>query len=926
MPTSPMSKVIEHLRGAVLPREDADLTDGQLLGRFIDQHDEAAFAALVRRYGPMVLGVCRRLLRHHHNAEDAFQATFLVLVHKAAAIRPRELVGNWLYGVACRTALKARTLAARNARRERQVPDMPEPQAPPPEPVDDLRLLLDKELDCLPDKFRVPIVLCDLGGRSHKEAARHLGWPQGTVSGRLSVGRALLAKRLARRGLTLSVGALVALLSARTVSASVPPALLSSTVNAASLLAAGKAVTAGAISANVAALYQGVLQAMLLTKLKMTALGLLIVALVGLGTSRLTHQALAASSPEALTSAQERGREPDGPRPIAGKVVAVAKDGKLITLEIPPTARGEETTRADFKITDKTTVTYMGVGPNGAKPTEGYFAQVRVEPSAKDVAVDVIFQGQEARIGPDLTGSLVAVAKDGKGITLETQPKVRGEAGERIDLKLNDKTLLVFSAVAEGGAKMTEGYTAHVVLTDDAKGKTAAIVQLIGKEQAEQRGDRRPDLVSRVVAVAKDGKTITLEQPATARGEEPKQIDVKLSEKTSVIYHNVGPGGTKLGTGLRAHVWLEDGAKDSAAKVSVIGVVPERWATVGGKVIGISKDGNTLTLEQPAQARGEEGKHVEVKITADTRITYSRVGPDEAKLTLGYYAQARLLDDSKDTAAQLTLTKGGSEGRPGGGREGERGRVANVVSGLLTEIDPAKNTITLQTGRREEDPKSTTYELAKDAKIIVRQGRLSKEVKLADLAVKTPVQIRLDETKKFVQAIEVHVSTTDYGVVEDIDLANSTITLGAGRDPDAKGKTYQLAKDVKVFLRLPGPAAGREGRGAEAKEVKPGELTAKVAVALQLDDARKVVQSIQVNPPTLRGTVQTVDPDKRILAVRPARGDDMRLEVVKDVRILIDGKESRLVKLAAGTEAVLTLSLDRMRVLAIQTPPPEGRR
>src|SRR5882724_3853257 len=151
-----MNTVIQHLRRAVLLREGAGMTDGQLLGCFVEQRDEAAFAALVRRHGPMVLGVCRRLLGNRHDAEDTFQATFLVLVHKAAAIRPREMVGNWLHGVACRTALKARTLAARNSRRERQVPDMPEPQVLPPEDTDDLRLLLDQELGCLPDKFRVP--------------------------------------------------------------------------------------------------------------------------------------------------------------------------------------------------------------------------------------------------------------------------------------------------------------------------------------------------------------------------------------------------------------------------------------------------------------------------------------------------------------------------------------------------------------------------------------------------------------------------------------------------------------------------------------------------------------------------------------------------------------------------------------------------
>src|SRR5262249_49287801 len=127
MATSQTSEVIQHLRRTVLLLEGAGLTDGQLLEDYISHRDEAAVAALVRRHGPMVWGVCRRVLRDHHDAEDAFQATFLVLVRKAASIVPREMVPNWLYGVAHQTALKARATAARRRGRERQVVQMPEP-------------------------------------------------------------------------------------------------------------------------------------------------------------------------------------------------------------------------------------------------------------------------------------------------------------------------------------------------------------------------------------------------------------------------------------------------------------------------------------------------------------------------------------------------------------------------------------------------------------------------------------------------------------------------------------------------------------------------------------------------------------------------------------------------------------------------------
>ena len=176
--------VLQHLRRAILLDGGAGLTDSQLLGCFIDQRDDAAFAALVRRHGPMVLSVCRRIVGNVHDADDAFQATFLVLIRKASSVKPRELVGNWLYGVAYHTALKARALAARRQAREKQVTAMPEPEMVVRQVANlDLQILLDQELSRLPDKYRVPIVLCDLEGKSRKEAARQLGWLDGTLSG-----------------------------------------------------------------------------------------------------------------------------------------------------------------------------------------------------------------------------------------------------------------------------------------------------------------------------------------------------------------------------------------------------------------------------------------------------------------------------------------------------------------------------------------------------------------------------------------------------------------------------------------------------------------------------------------------------------------------------------------------------------------------
>jgi len=164
-----MDTVIRHLRRAVLRQEGASRTDGQLLTSFIDQEDELAFEALVRRHGPMVFGVCRRVLGNHHDAEDAFQATFLVLARKASSVRPRERVANWLHGVALRTAMKAKAMTAKRRGREKQVTEMPEPEAAQQGQWSDLQPLLDQELTGLPENYRLPNLLCELEGKTIKE-------------------------------------------------------------------------------------------------------------------------------------------------------------------------------------------------------------------------------------------------------------------------------------------------------------------------------------------------------------------------------------------------------------------------------------------------------------------------------------------------------------------------------------------------------------------------------------------------------------------------------------------------------------------------------------------------------------------------------------------------------------------------------------
>jgi RNA polymerase sigma factor (sigma-70 family) len=287
MATSQLSKVVQYLRRGALLSDGGGLSDGQLLECYLEHREEAAFKALMRRHGAMVWGVCRRIIGSHHDAEDAFQATFLVLFRKAASVEPREMVGNWLYGVAYQTALKAKATAARRRTRERQVPAMPEPEIEQ-DLWRDLLPVLDKELSRLRDKYRVPVILCDLEGKTHKEAARRLGCPEGTLSSRLSRARTMLARRLARHGLALSAGSLAAVLAQNAASACVPAAVVSGTIRAVTLVAAGQGAAA-AVSANAAVLAEGVVKTMLLTKLKCVTVVLAAVSGLAVGAGVLGH-------------------------------------------------------------------------------------------------------------------------------------------------------------------------------------------------------------------------------------------------------------------------------------------------------------------------------------------------------------------------------------------------------------------------------------------------------------------------------------------------------------------------------------------------------------------------------------------------------------------------------------------------------------
>ena len=310
-----LKTALKQMRQLVGARGLAELNDGQLLKSFLERRDEAAFAALVSRHGPLVLGVCRRLLPNEHDAEDAFQATFLVLFRRSRFLNREGSLANWLYTVAYHAALRAKSNAARRQRHERQAADMrrEEPQAE--HAWHDLQPVIDAEVSRLPTKYRLPILLCYLQGKTHEEAARQLAWPVGTVKGRLARARTLLRTRLKRRGILLPTALLGCGLSEK-AQAAVPALLLDRTVKLVSHLAAGNAVMAfTSVSAN--ALAEGVLKTMLVTKLKIVTTILLVISVAGLGAGTLAHHAWARQNAEEMVAdlpgipkLAERGRTP----------------------------------------------------------------------------------------------------------------------------------------------------------------------------------------------------------------------------------------------------------------------------------------------------------------------------------------------------------------------------------------------------------------------------------------------------------------------------------------------------------------------------------------------------------------------------------------------------------------------------------------
>ena len=306
MTRATLGTLLRHLSRLADPSSPTDATDRHLLRRYAAGRDEAAFEALVYRHASLVWGVCRRLLGDGPDAEDAFQAAFLVLVRKAGSLRAHDSLANWLHAVAYRVALKARVTATRRRIHEHQA--QPSQMGDPLAAVEgqDLRGVLDEELNRLPDQYRAPLVLCYLQGKTYTEAAKQLGWKDGTVCGRLARARELLRHRLVRRGLALSAAALAEPVAA-------PATSVAAVLRTAALFALGESA-AGPSPTPAVTLAQDILHTMAVAKLKTVAAVVLAVCVFAAGAGWAAHQVLTPKLAE--TKREEEAKPAAKPDPI----------------------------------------------------------------------------------------------------------------------------------------------------------------------------------------------------------------------------------------------------------------------------------------------------------------------------------------------------------------------------------------------------------------------------------------------------------------------------------------------------------------------------------------------------------------------------------------------------------------------------------
>ena len=649
--------VVQSLRRVVLQHNAVVLTDEQLLQRFIDHRDEVAFAALMERHARMVYGVCRRVLLHRHDAEDAFQATWLVLARKATSIVPRQMVGNWLYGVAYQISRKSRAIVAKRGARESQVEEMPEPAAVPRTMDNDWQPVLDRELSRLPDKYRVPIVLCDLEGKGHKEAADQLGWPQGTLSGRLSRGRDLLARRMRKHGM--AVGSMAVFLVDEFSSAEVPEALIEFTASVAPEIAAGK-TAASLVSIKVAVLMEKVMRNMLLTKMAI-GVAVILAAMTGIiGSSAFSQRAMAQREKAEEVAQREQRPGPDGRMfraEVRGILRSIDTSKSTITVmvfESRPNEGRREPEEKTFAVAKEAEVG-VNVGDGRGR---GFLREAKLGDLTPGVSVSLTLSMDQKVVegitadGPSFRGTVKSVDSPNNTLTIVVNPAGRGEDPA-------EKTLTV-SASAEIGIDDGRGKRFSIKegkLADVAPGCTAMLWLSIDQKLVTAATFEGPNVNGTIKSVDITKNTVTVAH-FQGRGGEAEEKTYELAKDTLSLIDDGKGRRFSLKEGK-----LQDMPVGSTVFLRLspdqkfVGMIRAEGPNLPAMIKAIDATKGTVTFVTPV--RGENPEEKTLPIAKDARIMVDGAVAKlaDVKVEDNQFGQLRLSLDQK-TVHTLVIGRG----------------------------------------------------------------------------------------------------------------------------------------------------------------------------------------------------------------------------------------------------------------------------
>jgi RNA polymerase sigma factor (sigma-70 family) len=944
MATNQLRRVLQTLSRADLYHEVAGRTDGQLLESYVRSREEAAFAALVRRHGPMVWAVCRRVLRGHQDAEDAFQATFLVLVRKAAAVVPREMVANWLYGVAHQTALKARATTAKRQAREKQVTAMPEAAAEQQDLWHNLEPLLDQELSRLPDKYRAVLVLCDLQGKTRKEAARHFRLPEGTVASRLATARTMLAKRLARCGVTVPGGAVAAVLAQEGASAGVPTSVVSSTIQAANLFAAGQAAASGALSAEAVALADGVLKTMLLSKLKIATVAVLVaVAVLGAGAAALTQQAPAEKPADLTSRERERSDVPADPPPkenkqgepgttaVSGVVKAVDVAKSTVTVS---QREGEKT----FPVANDATMVINGRPGNLAGLPKGALASLTLSgdaPAARTIEA----------VGPYLGGVVTAVDAEKRALTIT----VAQGGGERTFTLTKNANVVIDGkpgqlAALPPGANVTLSWFADLktARTLEATGSWWQSIRVKAVDAAKgtitfDENERVLEVAGKTLLVAKDASIMIDGKPGKLAALPPGAfVTLYLCADQKTIH-----GFNAEGRGFQGVLVKAVDADKGTITFEDYG--NDREGLISGKTLPVAKDANIVIDGKPAKpgqlAGIPVGAVVNPTLSVDQKtvrglsaegraffdVPVKAVDAEKGTITFGDYGLDKQGLISGRTLPVVKNARIGIDFRQGQLAALPTGAYANVGLSVdqkavlsldaigvshqnvpVKAVDAAKHTITIGDEQAPAEMAGKTIPVAKNANVEIdyQPGH-----KLSDLPPGVLVNFTFSADQKTVlmlSAVGSQIGNTNNVVVVAVDAGKNAITVDIPEDGE---KTFTVAKDATIEV-----------------DAKPGTLAMvprDAFVVLTLSADRKTVRSVQAKGLQTNGVlVKAVDPGNSTITFAaegaPAEVAGKTFPVAKDADIRIDNKPGKLAGVPPGASVWLGLSVDQKTIIVIQ--------